>query len=92
MGPIYKSRKWRPQKMVNSRSVFCAIDGAMAFNRNLGPLIMYEWKFTEWSIDYLNNWRLCVFFQKFLQYYSTYFLQKKFKSSRKAFERDQKKF
>jgi hypothetical protein len=49
---------------VNSRSVFCAIDGARAFNRNLGPLIMYEWKFTKWSIDYLNNLRLCVFFSK----------------------------
>jgi hypothetical protein len=26
----------------NSRSVFCTINGARVFNRNLGPLIMYE--------------------------------------------------
>ena len=31
----------------NSRSVFGAIYGSKAFNRNLGPLIMYEWKFTK---------------------------------------------
>jgi hypothetical protein len=67
----------------NSRSVFGTIRGAMVFNRNLGPLIMYEWKFTKWSINYLDNWRLWVFFRKFLLYYSTYFLQKKFKSSKK---------
>jgi hypothetical protein len=55
--------------MLNSRSVFGAIRGSMAFNRNLGPLIMYEWQLTKWKSNYLNNWRLCVFFRKFLLYY-----------------------
>ena len=31
---------WVVSSDLNSRSVFCAIRGAMAFNRNLGPLIM----------------------------------------------------
>jgi hypothetical protein len=50
---------------LNSRSVFGAIRYSVAFNRNLGALIMYEWQFTKWSIDYLDNWRLCIFFENF---------------------------
>jgi hypothetical protein len=45
---------------------------------------MYEWQFTKWLIDYLDNWRLCVFFRKFLLY-STYFLQKKLNHQKKPF-------
>jgi hypothetical protein len=46
----------------NSRSDFLVMRDQMPFNRNLGPLIINERTFTKWSIDYLNNWRLCVFF------------------------------
>ena len=58
------SWQWSQQKFT-SRSVFLDFRDQMAFNRNLGPLIMYEWQFTKCSIDYLDNWRLCVFFENF---------------------------
>ena len=75
---------------LNTRSVFGAIRGSMAFNRNLRPLIMYEWQFMKWSIYYLNNWRLCVFFNfNVLQYL---FFARKFESSKKPFSGITKEF
>ena len=50
--------------MINSPSDFLVMRDQMPFIRNFGPLIIYEWTFTKWLIDYLNNWRLCVFFLK----------------------------
>ena len=72
------------QKLLNSRSVFGAIRSAMVFNRNLGPLIMYEWQFTKCSIDYLDNWRLCVFFENFYCITVLIFCKKNLNHQKKA--------
>ena len=64
-------------------SVFLVICDQMPLNRNLGPLIIYEWQFTEWSIDYLDNWRLCVFLTKIFTVLQYLFFAKKIKSSKK---------
>ena len=52
-------------KHLNSRSDFLVMRDQMLFNCNLRPLIIYEWTFTKLSIDYLNIWRVCVFFFNF---------------------------
>jgi hypothetical protein len=58
-----KSMNW---PNFNSRSVYLDFRSQMAFNLNLGLLIMYEWQFTKWSINYLDNWRLCVFYENII--------------------------
>jgi hypothetical protein len=80
------------RSIINSNSLFTVTRDHDPFNRNLRPLIIHYKTFTKWLINYLNNWRLCVFFQKFLLYYSTYFLQKNLNHQKKPLSGTRKKF
>ena len=74
----------------NSRSVFCTIRGAMAFNRNLGPCKNKNFqsdRSTIWIID------VCAFFfENFSVQFCITILQKKIKSSKKPLSGIKKKF